>query len=251
MKVLVVDDDSISRMVLCHLLGTLGIFDVTEAEDGEKALQRLQQGLMPSICFCDGRMPKLSGIELLQRLKAHSQWQQIPFILVSASEEEAGMQHALELGAADYIVKPFDVADIRLQLQKQVAASQHNLVEKPHASLQRLNLSAAQMQAYLQAFSFQIEQASSQLHASLEQNQHLLLEQKRIHSLQHACQTLGLTYAAQVLDELLTMPLAVEQLNHHLRTVKNTVAHQISLFRAMQPSLSTVASTKLSEPKPR
>ena len=247
MKVLVVDDDSISRMVLCHLLGTLGIFDVTEAEDGEKALLLLQHGLMPSICFCDGRMPNLSGTELLQRLKIHPQWQLLPFILVSASEGEESVQHALKLGAAGYIVKPFDVADIRQQLQKHVVASQFDLVEKPQASLHRLSLSAAQMQGYLQAFALQIEQASLQLHASLEQNQNLLLEQNRIRSLQHACQTLGLSYAAQVLDELLTLPLTAEQLNHHLRTVKNTVAHQISLFRAMQPSMSTVASSNLSD----
>jgi CheY-like chemotaxis protein len=70
MKVLVVDDDVVSRMVLMHLIDSCGSFDIVEAEDGADAWQQLEAGLRPAICFCDLRMPRLSGMELLQRVKA-------------------------------------------------------------------------------------------------------------------------------------------------------------------------------------
>ena len=65
MKVLVVDDDVVSRMVLMHLIDSCGKFDIVEAEDGADAWRQLQDGLRPAICFCDLRMPNMSGMELL------------------------------------------------------------------------------------------------------------------------------------------------------------------------------------------
>jgi CheY-like chemotaxis protein len=71
MKVLVVDDDVVSRMMLMHLVDSCGKYDILEAEDGADAWRQLEAGLRPAITFCDLRMPQLSGTELLARVKAH------------------------------------------------------------------------------------------------------------------------------------------------------------------------------------
>lgn len=242
MKALVVDDDGISRMVLFHLLGTLGIFDVIEADDGEVAWQLMDHGLVPSICFCDGRMPHLSGIGLLLRMQANPSLVRVPFVLVSASEDQETVEKALNLGASGYIVKPFEVNDVRTQLFKHVKTTWQQLAETPLASLKRLNLSPQQMHGYLQAFAFQVEQGGREIGDALDGGEGLAKVMPRIQSLQHACQTLGLSYAAQVLAGWSKPGMNSAQLTHDLRTVKNTIAHQASLVKAMLPNSPTFAS---------
>jgi CheY-like chemotaxis protein len=70
MKVLIVDDDVVSRMMLMHMIDGAGSYDVLEAEDGEEAWRQLDGGARPAMLFCDLRMPRLSGMELLARVKA-------------------------------------------------------------------------------------------------------------------------------------------------------------------------------------
>src|SRR3954453_17831346 len=102
MKVLVVDDDVVSRMVLMHLIDSCGKFDIVEAEDGQHAWEQLEQGLRPAICFCDLRMPRLSGMELLQRIRADCTLNAMPFILVSSATDQDTVEQASGFGAAGY-----------------------------------------------------------------------------------------------------------------------------------------------------
>ena len=112
MKVLVVDDDVVSRMVLMHLIDACGSFDICEAEDGEDAWQQLAAGLRPAICFCDLRMPRLSGMDLLQRIKADSALGAMPFVMVTSATDRATIDQAAGLGVNGYLVKPFDGAAV-------------------------------------------------------------------------------------------------------------------------------------------
>ncbi|MFZ6775156.1 response regulator, partial [Undibacterium sp. SXout7W] len=87
MKVLVVDDDVVSRIVLMHLIDSCGVHDIVEAEDGAAAWEQLEAGLRPALCFCDLRMPRLSGMELLQRVKGNPDLQAMPFVLISSATD--------------------------------------------------------------------------------------------------------------------------------------------------------------------
>jgi two-component system chemotaxis response regulator CheY len=116
MKVLVVDDDVVSRMVLMHLIDSCGSFDIVEAEDGADAWQQLEAGLRPAICFCDLRMPRLSGMELLQRVKADAEISTMPLVLVTSANDKDTVQEAAKLGAAGFIVKPFQAEQVRVHL---------------------------------------------------------------------------------------------------------------------------------------
>ena len=113
MKVLIVDDDVVSRMVLMHLIDSCGNFDIVEAENGADAWARLESGLRPQICFCDLRMPLLSGMDLLRRVKQDAALCAIPFVLVSSAGERATVADAIDAGAAGYVIKPFDARQVR------------------------------------------------------------------------------------------------------------------------------------------
>ena len=99
MKVLVVDDDVVSRMMLMHLVDSCGSHEILEAEDGEDAWRQLEAGLAPGIVFCDLRMPRLSGLELLARMRAHADHARRRFVLVSAAAD-AGERERLLAGVA-------------------------------------------------------------------------------------------------------------------------------------------------------
>ena len=119
MKVLVVDDDIVARMMLMHLVDSCGQYQIEEAEDGEEAWRRLEDGLRPAIVFCDLRMPRLDGMALLARVRGAVQdpvLQALPFVLVSAASDADTLAEAGRLGADGYIVKPFAAGQVRAQL---------------------------------------------------------------------------------------------------------------------------------------
>ena len=138
MKVLAVDDDVVSRMMLMHLVDSCGQYDIVEAEDGEQAWRLLEDGLRPAIVFCDLRMPKLDGMALLARMRAAGHdpaLQALPFVLVSAASDADTLAEAGRLGADGYIVKPFAAGQVRAQLARLAA-----LDEEPASVLRRLGI---------------------------------------------------------------------------------------------------------------
>lgn len=119
MKILIVDDDIVSRMMLMHLIAACGECNIVEAEDGLDAWQQLDGGLRPAILFCDARMPRLSGMQLLARIREEGggAFDPMLFVLVSSAHEPVLQQQALDAGAAAYIVKPFRAEGLRAELQ--------------------------------------------------------------------------------------------------------------------------------------
>ena len=203
MKVLVVDDDVVSRMVLMHLVDSCGAYDIHEAEDGLDAWRQLQQGLRPAICFCDLRMPRWSGMELLESVKADRAFDAMRFILASSASDGATMAMASSLGADGYIVKPFEHAMVRARMVDLAAGA--NDAERPAATLARLCIGSERLLAYLGGFDTQLEAAVSALDAAMaagggggagaDMHARLL----RLHA---GCVTLGLTGPAAGLGAL-------------------------------------------------
>jgi two-component system chemotaxis response regulator CheY len=203
MKVLIVDDDVVSRMMLMHMIDSAasGVFDVLEAEDGADAWDQLDAGADPTIVFCDLRMPRLSGMELLARVKADARFAGLPFVLVSAAADSATMEQALGLGAAGYIVKPFDSARVGVHLTPLMRAAD----EQPAATLRRLGIDATRLLLYLGGLQRQLVSAGTDLAALLATSQ---VDAARAHlaRLCEGCRTLGLHGAAAGFDALRTAP---------------------------------------------
>lgn len=233
MKVLVVDDDVVSRMVLMHLIDSCGKFDIVEAEDGADAWQQLEDGLRPAICFCDLRMPRLSGIELLQRIKADASLNAMPFVLVSSATDRETVQQALKAGAAGYIVKPFQADQVRVHLLgffEQAASGYEHEAEAPAATQQRLGINAERLLVYLTGFHNQLTAASGELDTLLARGDQQEAQQ-RIDRLIAGCVTLGLSGAAAALKTLGPGLLASDAVQAVLTDVVRAVIHQSGLVR--------------------
>jgi two-component system, OmpR family, KDP operon response regulator KdpE len=111
-RILVVDDEPQILRVLSRSLASVG-YEIRVASDGDEALAVLSDW-MPDLVITDLVMPKMDGLELCERLRAVSP---IPIIVLSASGEEHIKVEALDLGADDYITKPFSMDELRARVR--------------------------------------------------------------------------------------------------------------------------------------
>ena len=120
-KILVVDDMSMMRKLIKAQLRELGFANITEAEDGGKALAIIQEmaNLKTPIqlILSDWTMPILSGIELLSKVKAHEDFKKIPFIMITAEGESHQVTEAIKLGVSSFIRKPFSPDSLKTKIE--------------------------------------------------------------------------------------------------------------------------------------
>ncbi len=108
--VLVVEDDP-TILQLLEVNFEMEGFIVVRAEDGELGLAAARE-VHPDVVVSDVMMPKMSGLELVQALKASPATKSIPVILLSAKAQGADVRSGLEAGADDYVTKPFEPLDL-------------------------------------------------------------------------------------------------------------------------------------------
>lgn len=114
--VLVADDDPLLRSILEHKLARAG-YEVAVAEDGRAALEAAQQ-LSPSVIVLDAMMPVLDGFEVLRRLKADEKLRDLVVVMLTALRRQDDIVGALNLGAADYLAKPFNPDELVARLAR-------------------------------------------------------------------------------------------------------------------------------------
>src|SRR5215213_1285508 len=108
--ILMVDDTPANLHVLFDLLSESG-FEVLVAEDSESALARAQY-TRPDLILLDVLMPDMDGFETCRRLKANPETQTIPIIFMTSLVETVDKVKGLQLGAVDYITKPFQIEEV-------------------------------------------------------------------------------------------------------------------------------------------
>ncbi len=112
--VLVVDDNEYNRDMLARRMARLG-YQVSVACDGLQALDALEHNNF-DLVLLDVMMPGLDGVGVLRRMKAKPQWMDIPVIMISALQEIDSIAHCIEMGAEDYLPKPFDPAILKARV---------------------------------------------------------------------------------------------------------------------------------------
>jgi signal transduction histidine kinase len=132
MKILIVDDEFVSRMTLQNLLASLG--ECTTVESGEDALKVALSDDPPDLILLDILMPGIDGFEVCKRLKAASQTKDIPVIFLSANTEVEDKTRGIELGAVDYITKPFHKAEVKARVRT------HLSIKKMREDLREKNI---------------------------------------------------------------------------------------------------------------
>jgi CheY-like chemotaxis protein len=105
-RLLVVDDNELNRDMLSRRLAKEG-HAVAVAADGKKALEMVRAGEF-DLVLLDIMMPEMDGFQVLEHLKGDRTLSHIPVVMISASEETASVVRCIELGAEDYLPKPFN-----------------------------------------------------------------------------------------------------------------------------------------------
>ena len=108
--VLIVDDLSSNLKVVGGILDRVG-YSTTFATSGPQALERIQKS-QPDLILLDLFMPGMDGLEVCKKIKAFSDYREIPIIFLTASNEQKAVIEAFEQGAVDYIIKPFNSAEL-------------------------------------------------------------------------------------------------------------------------------------------
>ncbi|MBT7307830.1 MAG: response regulator [Gammaproteobacteria bacterium] len=120
--ILVVDDDQKLRQLLCRYLKEQG-FEVHSAADGVEMDQRLSEGL-PDLIVLDLMLPGESGLTIAARLRSKSE---IPIVILSAKGDEVDRIAGLEVGADDYLAKPFNPRELLVRIQSVLRRSEPKL----------------------------------------------------------------------------------------------------------------------------
>ena len=132
--ILVVDDNEINRDLLVHRLARVG-HKVVEAENGRAALEKLATHCI-DIILLDIMMPEMSGFELLPMLKGDPQTQNIPVIVISSADDIDSVVKSIELGAEDYLPKPFNLPLLNARINASLARKR--LYDKEQNRLQEI-----------------------------------------------------------------------------------------------------------------
>ncbi|HTN51231.1 MAG TPA: diguanylate cyclase [Anaeromyxobacter sp.] len=149
-RVLVVDDEPDAREALAQVLE--GDFEVVAAEDGQAAVD-LARSAHPDLVLLDVNMPRLDGFQVLERLRGDPVTTDIPVIFVSARGDDAVKVRSLDLGAVDYLQKPFSERELRARVDRTL-----RLVRSQTALRELAQTDALTGLANLRAFRARIEE---------------------------------------------------------------------------------------------
>lgn len=118
--ILVVDDDLLNRTILATNLQESN-YQVETAENGREALELLDRQPF-DVVLLDLLMPEMDGYQVLEKMKAHVSWRNIPVIIVSSLDEMDSILRCIEMGATDYLPKPFDARLLHARLNASLAS---------------------------------------------------------------------------------------------------------------------------------
>ena len=115
-KILIVDDNefhiSVAKLILQKE------YEIVSTQSGKEALEFIVNGLKPNLILLDIVMPSMDGWEIYNRLRAISYLTEVPIAFLTSVDEAEDKNRAIELGAADYFVKPFNESDLKLRIAK-------------------------------------------------------------------------------------------------------------------------------------
>lgn len=120
-KILVVDDEADLLELVRDTLEMAG-YTVITASDGEEGLKSITED-SPDLVLLDIKMPKIDGMEVLERVRKNPLLNELPVIMLTSLKGEGIIREAKEVGANDYIVKPFNQIDLLNRVKRVISSS--------------------------------------------------------------------------------------------------------------------------------
>lgn len=107
MKFLIVDDSPTMLRIIRNALQEIGYDDIVEAEDGEDALDKMEDA-DPDFVITDWNMPNMNGVDLARNIRDHPQYKNIPILMITTRGMKEDVKTAMKAQVNNYIVKPFE-----------------------------------------------------------------------------------------------------------------------------------------------
>jgi putative two-component system response regulator len=129
-QILLVDDSKLNRMILAEILGDG--YHILEAENGQECLEKLRaEARNIALVLLDINMPVMDGFEVLKAMNANHTIEDIPVIMISSEDSDAAIRRSYELGASDYVNRPFDARIVYRRVTNTIKlyAKQRRLVQ--------------------------------------------------------------------------------------------------------------------------
>jgi two-component system chemotaxis response regulator CheY len=226
MQIVVVDDDAVSRFALVDLMQIMGFVDIVQFSNGQQAWDYLQTNPMPVLCCCDVRMPKMTGIQLLEKIRLDEVLSNLNFVLITSGSDRDTVQKAIMLNVGGYIVKPFNADGANEKIKEILEKYWKNIAEEPLATTKRLSISTDKLKAYFNAFSIQLTKFIAD-----GDNLNGGDFDVQIDAMQTGCLTLGLWHSAKELEKLKNREDRRGCLSAYLNAVISTVDYQLKLLK--------------------
>lgn len=132
-RLLIVEDDvDISNMLKIYFTGHN--FEVDTALRGGDALEKTRLNL-PHLIVLDIMLPDIDGFEVCRILRTHTRTSHVPIIFLTQKDERSDKLQGLELGADDYITKPFDIEELKLRVQRAITRAEQQSLTDPRSGL--------------------------------------------------------------------------------------------------------------------
>ncbi len=113
-RILIVDDNEMMREFLTSYLSSK--YHVNAVNGGSQAISYLQSGTIPDLIIADLNMPEMDGSTLIEKIRSNSLFCHIPVIILSGSKKSESRIKCLEIGAKDFIIKPFNPRELELRI---------------------------------------------------------------------------------------------------------------------------------------
>lgn len=115
-RILILDDkETIAKVLSIYLMSD---YDCVWLPDGVQGMKWLQEGNIPDLIISDIRMPEMRGDDFLEWAKGNELFKHIPVIMLSSEDSTSERIRLLEVGASDYIVKPFNPMELKIRVKK-------------------------------------------------------------------------------------------------------------------------------------
>lgn len=199
MKYLIADDDLVSRLALSDLISTQANASIELAENGLAAWEALQQVTAPVMCLLDVRMPEMTGVDVLQKLRQSARFLGWPVMLVTSTPDRESVKDAAQLGVSGFVVKPVE-AEALGRITAIAQQFEHSILEPFASKSARLGIDHARYRTYVSALLKQLDT----LIADLVRNEVALPElAQRAQKCRSAAVTLGSRHLEMIFSKLI------------------------------------------------
>ena len=175
-KILVVDDSSILRRIIMRMLGE-DEYEVVTAVDGSDCLEKIKT-FQPDVILSDIVMPELGGIELCKELKKNDEYKNIPVLLMSTESEVGRKINGFNVGAADFLTKPFEEEELKARLTTHFL--QKKLIEGLEYENKKRKKAEEELREYTNSLEDIVAERTREIQASNEQLTNEVQERKKI-----------------------------------------------------------------------